>query len=135
MDAVMEPGKIKLYLYCCAGGPLLAQWFLNHKQEALRLTLPDYDMSLKRNGRLVAEALRERARRHQRSLVWVALTCTPWCAWQNYNLRVCDGATVERIKKARVESEEMTNIVYDLVKIVLDDTDVEPYVHFAFEWP
>ena len=84
MDAVMEPGKIKLYLYCCAGGPLLAQWFLNHKQEALRLTVPDYDMSLKRNGRLVAEALRERARRHQRSLVWIALTCTPWCAWQNY---------------------------------------------------
>ena len=113
VDAVMEPSKIKLYEYCCADDSLLAQCFLNHKQEALRLMLPDYDVSFKRNGRLVAEALRERARRHQQSLAWVALTCTPWCAWQNYNLRVCDGATVEKIKKARVESEEMINILYD----------------------
>ena len=29
----------------------------------------------------------------------------------------------------------MTTIRYDLVKNVLDDTDVEPYVHFAFGWP
>ena len=138
VDAVMGQGKnqaLRVLLYCCADDSLLAQWFLNHKQEALRLTLPDYDMSPKHNGRLVAEALRERARRHHRSLVCVALTCTPWCAWQNYNLRVCDGATVEQIKKARVESEEMINILYDLVKSMLDDTDVEPYVHFAFEWP
>ena len=135
MDAVVEPDKIKLYEYCCADDSLLAQWFLNHKQEALRLTLPDYDMSPKRNGRLVAEALRERARRHQQSLVWVALTCTPWCAWQNYNLKNCDRVTVEKTKKARVESEKMINILYDLVRNMLDDTDVEPYVHFAFEWP
>ena len=63
------------------------------------------------------------------------MTCTPWCAWQNYNLKNCDRVTVEKIKKARVESEEMINILYDLVRNVLDDTDVEPYVHFAFEWP
>ena len=64
MDAVMGPGKMQLYGHCCADEPLLAQWFLNHKQEALRLTLLDYDMGLERNGRLVAEALRARARRH-----------------------------------------------------------------------
>ncbi len=77
MNAVIEPDKIKLFEYCCADDSLLAQWFLNHKREALRLCLPDYDMRRPGNGRIVAAALRERAYRGQRSPVWVALPCTP----------------------------------------------------------
>eukprot|EP00972_Heterocapsa_arctica_P032833 4832894-Heterocapsa_arctica.AAC.1 len=61
-------------------------------------------MSTMAAARRLVAALRQRAEGGRRSLVWVALTCTPWCAWQHYNLPTVDLATFQRLDDQRAYS-------------------------------
>eukprot|EP00972_Heterocapsa_arctica_P058916 8681514-Heterocapsa_arctica.AAC.1 len=78
--------------YCCAEDSLLTRWFKTHGQQAVRLALPDNNMSKWVSARRLLADLRDRAARGQKSLIWAALTCTPWCSWQNFNLKNCRDA-------------------------------------------
>eukprot|EP00972_Heterocapsa_arctica_P046903 6923011-Heterocapsa_arctica.AAC.1 len=44
IDALVN-NPITLYEYCCAEDSLLTRWFRAHGHQAVRLTLPDNDMS------------------------------------------------------------------------------------------
>eukprot|EP00972_Heterocapsa_arctica_P077123 11374227-Heterocapsa_arctica.AAC.1 len=79
--------------------------------------------------------LRERAACGQRSLVWAALTCTPWRSWQNFNLKHSREPAVRRIESERSNSIHMIEILGWLINQVMTDDAVQPFVEFAFEWP
>eukprot|EP00972_Heterocapsa_arctica_P066893 9871032-Heterocapsa_arctica.AAC.1 len=68
-------------------------------------------MSTMGAARKLLAALRSRAIDGRRSLVWVALTCTPWCSWQNYNVPTVDLETFNRIDDARAHSVKMIRIL------------------------
>eukprot|EP00972_Heterocapsa_arctica_P045817 6762708-Heterocapsa_arctica.AAC.1 len=68
-------------------------------------------MSKWSSARHLLNNLHDRAVRGQRSLVWVALTCTPWCAWQNYNLTSRDKAAVQRIEDVKFVSLHMIDVL------------------------
>eukprot|EP00972_Heterocapsa_arctica_P102093 15044171-Heterocapsa_arctica.AAC.1 len=72
---------------------------------------PENDMSKWSSAQRLLNDLQDRAVPGQRSLVWVALTCTPWCAWQTYNLTSCDKATVQRIEDANLVSLHMIDVL------------------------
>ena len=72
----------KFFEYCCAGDSALTQWFMQRGLAAQRLGLPDHDMSQRHEIDNLVQELKRRALQKQRSMVWAALTCTPWCAWQ-----------------------------------------------------
>eukprot|EP00972_Heterocapsa_arctica_P076859 11335304-Heterocapsa_arctica.AAC.1 len=73
-------------------------------------------------ARKLLAASRSRAIEGQISLVWVALTCTPWCSWQNYNVPNVDLDTFNHVDDARAHS-------------VQKDEELCGLVDFAFEWP
>eukprot|EP00972_Heterocapsa_arctica_P089518 13198818-Heterocapsa_arctica.AAC.1 len=62
-------------------------------------------------ARRLVLALRERSRKGLRSLVWAALPCTPWSAWQQYNLATVDWPTFRRIDDQRAYSVKMVGIL------------------------
>eukprot|EP00972_Heterocapsa_arctica_P051982 7647328-Heterocapsa_arctica.AAC.1 len=66
--------------------------------------LPDDDMSTMSAARRLLAKLRKRSIDGKKSLVWVALTCTPWCAWQHYNVPNVDLSTFNRIDDDRAYS-------------------------------
>ena len=77
VNAVTTPSERMLYEYCCAEDSLIASWVEAHRQGALRLTLPDYDMAQWANAGCLVAMLTERASQELKSFVWAALTCTP----------------------------------------------------------
>eukprot|EP00972_Heterocapsa_arctica_P079892 11772800-Heterocapsa_arctica.AAC.1 len=84
--------------------------------------------------RLVLE-LRTRARAGQHSLVWAALTCTPWSSWQRYNVRMMSDDKFQQLKKTRMESIKMLQILWFVVRNVQAEDVMKQHTHFAFEWP
>eukprot|EP00972_Heterocapsa_arctica_P064431 9508506-Heterocapsa_arctica.AAC.1 len=76
-------------------------------------------MSTMSAARRLLAALPGRAIDGRRSLVWVALTCTSWCSWQNYNL-----PTFNRIDDDRAYSVKMIHVLTWVINQVQKSEDV-----------
>eukprot|EP00972_Heterocapsa_arctica_P007334 1069586-Heterocapsa_arctica.AAC.1 len=64
-------------------------------------------MSTMSAARRLLAALRGRAIDGRKSQVWLALTCTPWCSWQKYNVPAVDLSTLNRIDDDRAYNVKM----------------------------
>jgi hypothetical protein len=127
---------VKLWEYCCAPDSLLSTWFLAHGLEAQRLTLPDNDMSTLSAAERLLTGLRERSYAGKASVVWVALTCTAWCAWQRYNQRKCvDEAIWKKNDDERAASVKMLAVLNYVIDQTQKDERMRKMVDFGFEWP
>eukprot|EP00972_Heterocapsa_arctica_P105127 15490989-Heterocapsa_arctica.AAC.1 len=76
--------------WCCEKNSRLSEWLNRHGHAALSLSLPEWD--LREEGR-VYKVLERIVAAHNAGFVivlWAALPCTPWSAWQHINMKTTE---------------------------------------------
>ena len=135
-DALAARGTWHLFEWCCEPDSLLSAWFQDHGQAATRLGLPQHDMSLRESVQKVVRQVRELASGGTNVLLWAALPCMPWSAWQRVNCQL-SAATARHVDDIRNESWTMLALYCLALRQVLDvrPASDKGAVHAVFEWP
>ena len=120
-----------LFDWCCEAESRLTDWFRQHGHAAMRLGLPDFDLSDENVVNVVIDMLVEAYRSGFAVVIWAALPCTPWCTWQRINVHLSDEA-LRRVQLGRIKSMQMVSLLAGALR-ALQDARVPAGV--VYEWP
>eukprot|EP00972_Heterocapsa_arctica_P024787 3656196-Heterocapsa_arctica.AAC.1 len=125
-----EQQKWCLLEWACGPRSRLAEWFVRNCQHAVRLGLPDIDLSRISCIETVMRIAENQIKAGYTIFLWASLLCTPWTTWQLLNEKRSEDARL-RIAKDRLYSIGMIKVLSSLVARLQTMMDVE----LAFEWP
>ena len=85
--------KIKSVLVevCCGENSKLSNTFKEKGGEAIRIFLPQHDMSKRVTLKALTQTIEELQSEKFNVKIWVSIPCSPWCSWQRVNAKTVPG--------------------------------------------
>ena len=120
-----------IFEWCCDPESSLSQWFADHRQEVLRLCLPDWDLEQSSVVRIAGQRIRAALIRQREVLVWISLPCGCWSSWQRINRR--NSRLRAQNDRARERSRGMVGLVASV--LVPLRREFGSQLVLAVEWP
>jgi hypothetical protein len=123
-----------LFEWCCEPDSLLSQEFEHQGGMAIRLGLPQFDMSQLSTVRSVIALIQHYVRSGACVFIWFSLPCQPWSSWQYINAAASVAKNLTHAAQELKASRQYSLHMLDLVIFALQQV-LGPHVHAAFEWP